>query len=85
MGRQGPGKMDGGEAQHGGDDEQVSQREGERQRESRLTRTLTPRQNSCGGLWQQRSGEVATVMAVEVRRRRTCAARVCEARRRLWG
>jgi hypothetical protein len=69
-GRWGPGKMDDGEARHGGNGEQASQWDGERKRGSRPVRTLTPRQNSGGGSRQQRSSEVVTATAAEVRQRR---------------
>jgi hypothetical protein len=48
MGRWGSGKADDGEARHGSNDEQASLWEGERKRESRPARTLTPRRNSGG-------------------------------------
>jgi hypothetical protein len=84
-GRRGPGKADDGEVRHDGDREQASWWEGERKRESRPVRTLTPRRNSGGSSREQRSGEAATATSVEVRRLRTRAARVSEARRRLRG
>jgi hypothetical protein len=46
---QGLGKVDDSEAQHGGNGEQASRRDGERKRGSRPARTLTPRRNSSGG------------------------------------
>jgi hypothetical protein len=57
-------------AQHGGDGEQSSQREGGEEGEKRLATLLTPRRNSDGGSWQQRSGEAVMVTAAEVRPQR---------------
>jgi hypothetical protein len=75
MGHRGVGKVDDGEARHCSDGEQASRREGERKRESRPARTLTPRRNSGGGgLRPQISGEAVKATATDVRWRRTCAA-----------